>query len=195
MGYFKQNTRLGWVGIRFSDFHSNSFTWIHATPKTFHGHQKPNNNYKKAFLSHSCDQRNKTAKSFHQNLIRTNNHTKQRKWHTQRQRSKTDGKNARPPPSIDWSMKPKKGVSSLVVQWLGLSAPTAGGLESIPGRGTKIPHAMQEGRAVRSKATGSSKGQCSNDSGFPRINGYHWWLLNRKMIRSNVLEKSLVCLN
>ena len=31
--------------------------------------------------------------------------------------------------------------TSLVVQWLGLQASTAGGPSSIPGRGTKIPHA------------------------------------------------------
>ena len=32
--------------------------------------------------------------------------------------------------------------SSLAVQWLGLRASTAGGTGSIPGQGTKIPHAM-----------------------------------------------------
>ena len=31
--------------------------------------------------------------------------------------------------------------NSLVVQWLGLHASTAGGTGSIPGRGTRIPHA------------------------------------------------------
>ena len=30
--------------------------------------------------------------------------------------------------------------TSLVVQWLRLHAPNAGGLGSIPGQGTKIPH-------------------------------------------------------
>ena len=33
--------------------------------------------------------------------------------------------------------------TSLAVQWLGLCAPNAGGTGSIPGRGTKIPHAAQ----------------------------------------------------
>ena len=33
--------------------------------------------------------------------------------------------------------------SSLAVQWLGLSASTAAGTGSIPGWGTKIPHATQ----------------------------------------------------
>ena len=33
--------------------------------------------------------------------------------------------------------------SSLVVQWLGLCPSTAGGTGSIPGQGTKIPHALR----------------------------------------------------
>ena len=33
--------------------------------------------------------------------------------------------------------------NSLVVQWLELSGSTAGGPGSIPGWGTKIPHALQ----------------------------------------------------
>ena len=36
--------------------------------------------------------------------------------------------------------------NSLEVQWLGLWALTAGGLGSIPGRGTKIPQAAQCGQ-------------------------------------------------
>ena len=152
---------------------------------------------KKHFLSHSSDQKNKTARPFHQNLIRTNNHTRERKWHTQRRRSKADSVKCKTSSAYAGVWSPRTGsvfLPSLVVQWLGLSAPIAGGLGSIPSQGTKMPHAVQEGRAV-SKVTGSGKGQCSNDSGFPRINGYHWWLLNRKMIWSNVLEKSLMCLN
>ena len=35
--------------------------------------------------------------------------------------------------------------TSLVVQWLRLCASDAGGTGSIPGRGTKIPHAVQHG--------------------------------------------------
>ena len=31
--------------------------------------------------------------------------------------------------------------TSLVVQWFGLQAPSAGGMGSIPSRGTEIPHA------------------------------------------------------
>ena len=34
----------------------------------------------------------------------------------------------------------------LVVQWLRLRAPTVGGMGSIPGQGTKIPHAVQHGQ-------------------------------------------------
>ena len=33
--------------------------------------------------------------------------------------------------------------TSLAIQWLGLHAATAGGVGSIPGRGTKIPHAAR----------------------------------------------------
>ena len=33
--------------------------------------------------------------------------------------------------------------NSLVAQWLRLHVSTAGGLDSIPGQGTKIPHALQ----------------------------------------------------
>ena len=36
--------------------------------------------------------------------------------------------------------------TSLVVHWLRLCAPTAGGTGSIPGRGTKILHAAQRGQ-------------------------------------------------
>ena len=33
-----------------------------------------------------------------------------------------------------------------MVQWLGLRASTAGGMGSIPGQGTKIPHAAQQSK-------------------------------------------------
>ena len=36
--------------------------------------------------------------------------------------------------------------TSLAVQWLGLGASPAGGTGSIPGRGTKILHAVQRGQ-------------------------------------------------
>ena len=36
--------------------------------------------------------------------------------------------------------------TSLAVQWLRLHASTAGGTSSIPGRGTKIPHAASHGQ-------------------------------------------------
>ena len=41
--------------------------------------------------------------------------------------------------------------TSLVVQWLRLSIPNAGGSGSIPGQGTKTPHAMQCGQKMPSK--------------------------------------------
>ena len=39
-------------------------------------------------------------------------------------------------------IKTQEGTS-LVVQWLGLHTPSVRGAGSIPGRGTKIPHAKQ----------------------------------------------------
>ena len=36
--------------------------------------------------------------------------------------------------------------NSLAVQWLGLWASTAGGVGSIPGQGTKIPHVERCGQ-------------------------------------------------
>ena len=36
--------------------------------------------------------------------------------------------------------------TSLAVQWLGLCASTAGATGSIPGQGTKIPHAARHGQ-------------------------------------------------
>ena len=44
-----------------------------------------------------------------------------------------------PPPFKRWSLG-----NSLAVQWLGLWASTTGGTGSIPGRGTKIPHAARQ---------------------------------------------------
>ena len=41
--------------------------------------------------------------------------------------------------------------NSLVVQWLGLHAFTAKGAGSIPGRGTKIPQAAQNGQKKKFK--------------------------------------------
>ena len=42
-----------------------------------------------------------------------------------------------------------KHRSSLVVQWLGLHASTAGGMGSIPGWGTKIPQAIQCAKKIK----------------------------------------------
>ena len=39
--------------------------------------------------------------------------------------------------------------TSLVVRWLRLCAPNAGGTVSIPGRGTKIPQAAQSGQRFK----------------------------------------------
>ena len=44
-----------------------------------------------------------------------------------------------------WDDKNASGTSVLF-QWLRLRAPTAGGLGSIPGQGTKIPHAVWFGQ-------------------------------------------------
>ena len=42
--------------------------------------------------------------------------------------------------------------NSLVVQWLGLFTFNAEGMGSIPGRGTKIPQAAQQGQKRKKKA-------------------------------------------
>ena len=42
--------------------------------------------------------------------------------------------------------KKQKQGTFLVVQWLRLYAPNRGGMCSIPGQGTKIPHAHQRGK-------------------------------------------------
>ena len=39
--------------------------------------------------------------------------------------------------------------TSLVVQWLRLCAPNAGGTGSIPGQGTEIPHAAECGQKTQ----------------------------------------------
>ena len=40
-------------------------------------------------------------------------------------------------------LKKRGSGTSLALQWLGTSTPNAGGTVSIPGRGTKIPHAAR----------------------------------------------------
>ena len=47
--------------------------------------------------------------------------------------------------------------TSLVVQWLRLCVPTAGGTVSIPGQGTKTPYPMWQKRGLRSIKTLGSK--------------------------------------
>ena len=39
--------------------------------------------------------------------------------------------------------------TSLEIQWLGFWTSAAGGVDSIPGQGTKIPHAMRHGKKNR----------------------------------------------
>ena len=48
------------------------------------------------------------------------------------------------------ALKRKRGTS-LVVRWLRLCAPTAGGTGSISGGGTKIPHAAYRGQRNKTK--------------------------------------------
>ena len=47
-----------------------------------------------------------------------------------------------------WLEKQDIGTT-LAVQWLRLHAPTAGGMGSIPGWGTKVPHAIQLGHSKK----------------------------------------------
>ena len=49
--------------------------------------------------------------------------------------------------------------NSLVVQWLGLCAFTAGDMGLIPGRGTKILHATQRGQKIEIKKIHLESGQ------------------------------------
>ena len=51
------------------------------------------------------------------------------------------------------SLKFKKEGNSLEVQWLGIHTSTAGGTGSIPGRGTKIPHAARRSQKQTKKKT------------------------------------------
>ena len=49
-------------------------------------------------------------------------------------------------------MKLKRGLRTcLVGQWLKLHAPNSGGTGSIPGLGTKTPHAMQQGQKIKTE--------------------------------------------
>ena len=54
---------------------------------------------------------------------------------------------------MSFLQKKKKTRNPLAVQWLGFRASTAGGMGSIPGQGTKIPHAMQHGQKERERET------------------------------------------
>ena len=55
------------------------------------------------------------------------------------------------PPSEAESVKTNEQGISPVVQWLRLHASNAGGMGSIPGQGTKIPHASQCGQIEKKK--------------------------------------------
>ena len=50
-----------------------------------------------------------------------------------------------------WSQEYQKKGISLGIQWLRLCTFTAGSTSSIPGRGTKIPYATQNGKKVEKK--------------------------------------------
>ena len=52
---------------------------------------------------------------------------------------------------IQLCFKVSCNVTSLVIQWLGLHASTAGGKGSIPGRGPKIPQAGRHGKKKKKK--------------------------------------------
>ena len=46
-----------------------------------------------------------------------------------------------------------------MVQWLRLHASTAGGRGSIPGRGTKIPHAVRHSQKIKENKTKQNLGK------------------------------------
>ena len=50
--------------------------------------------------------------------------------------------------SVKTSDRMGEAGNSLAVQWLGLCASTVGGAGSIPGQGTKIPHATWHGQKI-----------------------------------------------
>ena len=52
------------------------------------------------------------------------------------------------PPALNCKLRLATGTS-LAAQWLGLRASTAGGAGSIPGWGTKIPHAIRCGQNLK----------------------------------------------
>ena len=56
----------------------------------------------------------------------------------------------------------REAVTSLAVQWLRLCASTAGGAGSIPGRGTKIPHAAGHSRKIFLKKQPKNKEKLQN---------------------------------
>ena len=62
--------------------------------------------------------------------------------------------------------------SSLVVQWLGFRAFTVRGLDSIPGRGTKIPQALQPKRLLwwlRGKESVCNAGDVGDSGSIPGL--------------------------
>ena len=63
-------------------------------------------------------------------------------------------------------MYKEKLVSFLVVQWLGLRAFTAVGWDSIPGRGTKIPQAAQNGQNKQTKKKPLKKNNIKQNKQF-----------------------------
>ena len=48
--------------------------------------------------------------------------------------------------TASWGIEDQGDGTSLAVRWLGLHASSAGGMASIPGRGTKIPQATRWGQ-------------------------------------------------
>ena len=59
--------------------------------------------------------------------------------------------------SLDRTLKAQATGTSLAVQWLRLRAPNAGGTGSIPGLGTKIPHAAWRGQKQTNKQSSSDR--------------------------------------
>ena len=60
---------------------------------------------------------------------------------------------------FSWFPYFKTRGTSLEVQWLGLRAFTAGGMDLIPGQGTKIPHAVRHSqiKKLKNKNTGARR--------------------------------------
>ena len=65
-----------------------------------------------------------------------------------------------------------RGKISLAIQWLGHQAPNTGDTISIPGQGTKIPHAAWHSQRKKKKKMGRGHEQIFSTEGMQMENRY-----------------------